>query len=324
MKLVNTTPYPADVFRMSIGDDRIAASVLARVTYDFSSGALVPSPEQPWIVSPVPWEAPDGAGAMDTDDVFYKGGVDVFVFGRAVAARGEPVKRMDVTVSIGSFIRKVVVFGDRVWRRQSGGGLAPSDPEPFTEMPLTLAFAFGGKDTYDGLEVAWPDNPHGKGFCVGPEEDSAVDRPLPNIEDPDHLIQHWSDHPDPAGVALCPRFMSARMRNGLILDDRGRISAIRPTFYNAAFPPMIAERVKPGDAIRITGVSAEGPLELVVPRHDLFVRARFGPEAREVPLAIDQVGIEVDKKRAFIAYRYPFRYVIVPLQRRSLELFQKA
>ena len=42
---------------------------------------------------------------------------------------------------------------------------------PFTEMPLTLEHAYGGKDEWDGLAVGYPANDRGKGFFV--TEDNA-------------------------------------------------------------------------------------------------------------------------------------------------------
>ena len=34
-------------------------------------------------------------------------------------------------------------------------------------------------------------------------------------------------------------------------------------------------------------------------------------------LAVDQIGIEPDENRVFLAWRYPFRYKLIPLQKRA-------
>jgi len=316
MKLVNHTSFPAGIFRTVIDDDRIAASVLARITFDVNGGVLTPSGDQSWIVSGPPWDSP--YGPMDSDEVFYKGGVDLFLFGHARAPRGRAVPRMEVKITIGDWSRSIVVTGDRVWQR-SGAGLTPSAPKPFLEMPLTPAHAFGGKDEWDGLSVPYPDNEQGKGYYL--EEEHAEGRPLPNLEEPDALITAWADHPEPAGVGACPLTSGARLRNGLGLDDEGRITEMRPTLYNAAFPRMILKSARPGDSVRVDGVLGEGPLTFVIPDAAPRVRLTFGDEIIERPLAIDQIGIEADRLRVFLAYRYPFRYIIHPLQRRRYELF---
>lgn len=316
MKLVNHTSFPAGIFRTVIDDDRIAASVLARITFDVNGGVLTPSGDQSWIVSGPPWDSP--YGPMDSDEVFHKGGVDLFLFGHARAPFGRKVPQMDVTISIKEWSRSIRVFGDRVWQR-SGGQLRPSAPIPFLEIPLTLAHAFGGKDEWDGLISAYPDNEQGKGYYL--EEDHAEGHPLPNIEEPTALIKAWGDHTEPVGLGACPITSSLRLRNGLELDELGRITELRPTLFNAAFPSMILNSVQPGDSVRINGVLSQGTMTFQIPDATPHVRLTFDDEIIERPMAIDQIGIEADRDRVFIAYRYPFRYIIHALQRRRCELF---
>jgi hypothetical protein len=319
MELLNHTRYPAGIARMVIGqDDRIAASVLVRVTYDVRGAALVAGEAQPWIFSQTPWEGP--RGAMDSDLVFYKGGVDVFLFGNAVAPARSRTSEMAVVVRVGeNFERRVRVFGPRVWQRRAVG-LTATSPRPFSTVPLTLSQAFGGKDTWDGLEIPWPENPDGQGFYQS--EDTAVDRPLPCIEEPEHLITRWDDRPPSAGLGPLPVGSSLRSKQGLVLGPDGQ-PKITARLFNAAFAPMIAAEAKPGDAVTVSGVSAEGLLGFTLPPCPFFVRLRFGSEVHELPLTIDQIGILADEQRAFIAYRCPFRYIVHALQERACELFER-
>jgi hypothetical protein len=316
MDLQNQTPFPAGLFRTRLTDGRIAAAVLARITYRIENGLLVADREQPWLVSPAPWAS--AYGPMDGDDVFYKGGVDLFVFGQARSAGGRPAPTIEVVIEVGCFRRRLIVFGNRVWQKK-WHELVPSAPEPIQTLSLALANAFGGKSTWDGLDVPFTANPVGKGFYL--EDAQAVGRPLPNIEDPDHLIKHWNDRPDPAGVTPCPPDNAMHLQNGLEFTNQGYLQKLRPTFFNAAFPRMIAPRVEFGTRVKLEGVLASGPLQFTLPQTGPSVRLHIGNEVIERPLAIDQVGIEVDKGRAFLAYRYPFRYVIYPLQERWCELF---
>jgi uncharacterized protein YjbI with pentapeptide repeats len=86
-------------------------------------------------------------------------------------------------VTIGAVDKTLYVAGDRAWK----DGVA-SDPVPFAEMPLTYERAFGGP--------GYAMNPTGKGAApVG----SAEIHPLPNIEDPAHLVRSPDDRPRPAG-----------------------------------------------------------------------------------------------------------------------------
>lgn len=318
MELENRTRYPAGLARMAYGGDRVAASVLVRVTYDLKNGRLTPSEEQPWIVSNQPWSSP--RGWMPGDLVFYKGGVDLFLFGHATPEDGKPAKQMEVVVTLGStFRRRAHVSGARVWHRRLGQ-LVPTPPQPFASLPLTLHYAYGGADTWDGLAIPWPDNPEGIGFYL--EEKNAVDRPLPCIEEPEQLIQKWDDRPPAAGFCALPATSSMRARHGLTEGPPPSLKRV-PRMFNAAFPPMIAPHAHPGDPFTVTGVSRNGPLHFTLPAPQLLVRLAFGGEVHEEAPAIDEVGVDVDKQTAFIAYRYPFRYVVHEMQARSCELLER-
>jgi hypothetical protein len=316
MDLENHTEYPAAIFRSVVDDQRVAAAVVARVTFDITPDGARPSAEQPWIVSAAPWE--NEYGQMTADEVFIRGGTDVFLFGQAWAS-GRGVAEMEVVIEVGTkFRRCIAVVGHRSWVRR-GKGLVPTAPRPFESIPLTLANAFGGKDRWDGLDVPYPDNAEGKGFVL--EERTAEGVPLPNIEDPDHRIVRWNDRPAPIGLGMCPITCGLRLRNGIVLNDKSQIEELKPVFFNSAFPRMIADNaVVPGDVVRVTGVQPTGPHTFRIPELRLMTRLRFGNEVIERPLAIDQIGVESERSRFFVTYRYPFRYVLYPLQKRSCEL----
>jgi hypothetical protein len=316
MELDNRTPYPAGLFRTIITDTRFAAAALARVTYDIVEACLVPSKDQPWIISFPPRETE--YGTMNSDECFYRGGVDLFLFGHACAPGGRPVNQMNVVIEVGEgFRRSVMITGDRVWQKV-GEKIVPSEPKPFLSIPLTLENAFGGKQEWDGLDMMYVDNPLGKGYYL--EESNAIGQPLPNIEEPNQLITSWEDKPEPAGLGMCPTGCSLRMLNGMKSSEDGSVELL-PTFFNSAFPAMIIEKVNPGDHIRVSGVSPDRSFEFTVPDTQLYVRLQFDSQVTDRRLWIDQIGVESDRNRIFITYRYPFRYYFYPLQRRSCELF---
>jgi hypothetical protein len=318
MNLDNHTPFPAMIFRAGIDAERLCAAVFARVTYDLVGHELVVASEQSWPVSPPPWES--DYGPMDSDEVFYRGGVDLFVFASARPPRGTPATRVDILVEISSgFRRHLVVWGERYWIRQ-GQDLVPSGPVPFQEIPLTLENAYGGEDEWDELPIPYPDNPVGKGYYIDAE--SAEGKPLPNIEDPATLIRRWDDRPEPVGVGATTMAFGPRARRGAEFDDdTGVLKRIKPEFFNSAFPDLVVPEVLPGQAVRISGVHPDGPIGFVLPRPGLSTRLRFGEEVVDQELRIDQIGVEVDRGRVFISYRYPFRYRLIPLQERACELF---
>jgi hypothetical protein len=315
LDLINHTPFPAMLTRFGASEDVMGASLVVRVTYHLLATGLVRSEEQTWIVSPKPWDCE--YGPMEADTAFYKGGTDIFLFGSARAPKRRPVTRLNVVIEVGKFRREIVVFGERAWLPRVDS-LVASAPQPFIELPLTMANAYGGRAEWDGLQVPYTDNPEGKGFFI--EQEQAVGKRLPNIEDPRALISRWDQRPAPVGVGICPLAYSRRIDAGTAFAKDGTLTKVHPRLFNAAFPEMVAEAVKPSDQVRLTGVSHEGPVIFALPHIPAMFTLSLDSHVIARSPTIDQIGIELDKKRVFITYRYPFRYILYQRQQRKAEL----
>lgn len=341
MDLNNHTRFPALLSRFVASNDVMGASLVVRITYDLvqnghpggeagrgqssgrggdepASARLVPSVEQTWPVSPKPWACE--YGPMEPDNAFYKDGTDLFVFGAAWAPEGRRVATMNVVFEVGAFRRDISVFGDRSWIKR-GDDLVIGAPQPFLTMPLALEGAFGGSAKWDGLDVAFPDNPNGKGFFL--ELSQAIGKPLPNIEDPQRLIRRWDDRPAPVGVGVCLPAFSSRLSRGMEYTPAGALKKIRPRLFNSAYPEMIVEGAKAGDRVRLTGVRPDRPLTFDLPDAPVALRMRFDEVSHDRVPTYDQIGVEVEKQRVFITYRHAFRYVLYRRQQRRAELLMR-
>ncbi len=129
---------------------------------------------------------------------------EVVVSGKSFAPGGEAVPAHEVSLKVGSVNKTLNVFGDRHWRKVGGTVNLISDPRPFTEMEITYQNAFGG----EGFEK----NPAGKGFVPVKDENGETVHPLPNIEDPKHLVGSPGDRPEPAGLSVLDPMWPQRMR----------------------------------------------------------------------------------------------------------------
>ncbi len=112
---------------------------------------------------------------------------EFLVAGACFAPGGRPAETVEVEVRVGPLVKRLLVFGDRVWLKSSdhfdhlvGNSWVMSDPEPFSEKPLTWDRAFGGPE--------FPQNPLGKGFIDPNQQPEAGVSPLPNLEDPEQLM----------------------------------------------------------------------------------------------------------------------------------------
>ncbi|WP_438000900.1 DUF2169 domain-containing protein [Sorangium sp. So ce185] len=109
---------------------------------------------------------------------------ELLISGRAYP-RERPAQACAVRARLGAVDKALYVIGDRTFRRG-----VPTEPEPFTEMPIVWERAFGGP--------GFAPNPVGKGLQRIETEAGEI-HPLPNIELPRHLITSPSDRPAPAG-----------------------------------------------------------------------------------------------------------------------------
>ncbi|RJR31771.1 MAG: DUF2169 domain-containing protein [Desulfobacteraceae bacterium] len=116
---------------------------------------------------------------------------EVLVTGKCFAPRGTVRPASEVRIRIGDLEKRLVLFGNRYWKG-AGAARTITVPEPFAEMAVSWGNGFGGQ----GYEK----NPVGKGIqpVLLPDGRSLV--PLPNIEDPVHLIGSPEDRPNPAGL----------------------------------------------------------------------------------------------------------------------------
>ncbi len=116
---------------------------------------------------------------------------DLLVLGNAYANPAEygqsQAVRIAVEIPERRWRKELAVFGDRVWLPGITGA-APSEPRPFTSIPVDYAHAFGGQG------FAW--NPVGMG--TGPGDRGKM---LPNIEFVDRPITSPSSVPGPASFA---------------------------------------------------------------------------------------------------------------------------
>ncbi|MFW6372957.1 MAG: DUF2169 family type VI secretion system accessory protein, partial [Thermodesulfobacteriota bacterium] len=155
---------------------------------------------------------------------------EALVHGSFFAPEGKPVLSGTVSFSLDTIHKELSVFGDRFWTRTLGTAVSVRGPEPFTEMPVGYANAFGG----DGYKI----NPVGKGFGEIQNENGRL-FPLPNIEYPDQLILSPRDRPAPASLSRVDmmwkqRFSKAGTYDKKYIDERmpGLPDDIDWSFFN--------------------------------------------------------------------------------------------
>ena len=255
------------------------------------------------------WTAiPPQLGEIPLDQGFPKPNGEMVITGSCFASKGQRVAASEVPVRIGNLQKRLLVFGNRHWRT---GGI-PSDPEPFSEMPITWANGFGGKE--------FEQNPLGKGIDPLNMPDGDIRTLLPNIEDPDHLIGSPKDRPRPAGFAPLDMMWPQRFKKCGTYDDRWLKERwpwfpddLDPEFFNVAPADQFIVGFFRGDEeIEIRNMHPDFPhinsrLPGQRPRCFVTKKKELKPEAEsefvEVPLHIDTVWLFPSILRGLVMFR---------------------
>lgn len=165
---------------------------------------------------------------------------EFLVAGSAYVPGGGAKPGCSVRVRLGGLEKTLHVYGERFWR-----GSFPSDPVPFTSMPVDWSRAYGGK----GFEP----NPLGKGFAPVVVNDVAVHW-LPNILYPSERIVSPEKRCEPASFGSLDFSWPQRFSKAGTHDDRwlkeefpGFARDIDWTIFNTASPDQWFEKQLSGD-----------------------------------------------------------------------------
>lgn len=340
MEFVNTTPFTAALYRgqLSLPDDRALP--------DWQPGTPLPEeaftqpvddevmqtvlvlacryPITPWRALGDPSEIaqrttlePDGPadpayGLLLEPGPFPRAGTDLIVLGDAISPA--PVTESWVRIRVGPYDLRLRVFGDRVWDRRLGK-LVPSPPEPFTRMPLTWARAFGGTAKGDYGPIPFAANPLGRGYCL--KEAEAEASPLPNIEDPEHPVERWSDQPEPVGCGPYPSNWWLRLSRHVDINPAAESVHLRPEIgiFDRAYPRLSGQRIDGGELV-LEGVHAGGPIVLPIPRCPAVAEIQIGDRGGTRELTLDEIVVDLHRSCVDFLWRKGFTYRFRPHETR--------
>ena len=240
-------------------------------------------------------------GEIPLDLLLPKARGEILVTGKGYT-RGGPQPACSVRVQLGSVDKTLWVVGNRRWKH----GVA-TDPEPFTEMPVSWQNAFGG--------AGFADNPVGKGLgtVMGA---SGETHPLPNIEHPKHLVRSPKDRPVPVGfgaydVSWPQRASKLGTYDSAWLKERypGFAADFDVAYFNAAPEDQRIEGFFQGDeAFTVESMHpSQGKIVSRLPglRPRVFVNQRGNEDGalREVSMRLDTVHLFPHEERGLLLFR---------------------
>lgn len=345
MELTNRTPVPAKLFLTELvaGEPRLGA-VVAKATFRLEADGPVLEREEPVPLFDTDEETELGLLPRDDLPTAEEESFQVILLGTVRPAGGKPVQRQAVGLSVGHVQHTLWVLGDRRWEGLDGpeAERTISDPQPFVEMPLTWARAFGGStdvlvDVDSPVRVSDPRNPDGRGHDPGraavelgrslgsPEGYPRwiQERPLPNLEDPGAAVSGWSDAPDPYCWATVPLTSALHARRVVHipadLEEGGR-PAIDPASTHRAHPHWVIALPEENAWVRLHGVDPGGELAFRLPTVRVLADYVVGERSGARELRPRMLVLLPDQRRAYLVYRHQFTYPFREGDERSMRL----
>lgn len=326
----NRTPFAAERGWVRDRNGAEIWLVAVKCTFDIKpDGSTRVSEEQPPVLRVPEYYGEPGKSSImyEADLIQTKKTTDILVVGHAYAPPGQAVAKLDVGVRVGPVKKILQVFGERQW-----GVLGPTDPEPFTKMPLVYERAFGGvdiKSAHPERDWEWR-NPVGIGFAVKKHHLDGIT--VPNIEHPKHLIRSWDDRPAPAGFGAIGSHWQPRASFAGTYDDKWmktRQPLLPDDFDERFFQCAPVDQQAPqflmgGEPVALLNLSPTGSLHFALPKLYLGFETRFYDGSREIHKTrkLHTVILEPDIPRVSLVWHsaLPCHFKVQKLERTIVTL----
>lgn len=274
MQIQNSTPFLVNATPQFIRSDATILTVMVKGTFVLNDQGLPIQPaseQRPILWGDELYEGASGCVRQEAELLPFKPKSDVLVIGDAMAPGGKPVEALPVSVRVGTVSKELIVFGNRVWKKDSGMPPKMTTPEPFTLMEVSYQTAFGGFDLDSGTVCL--DNPVGTGIIDEKAKVLAEDVALPNVEDPQALIQSWQDRPTPASFGVVGRGWPTRLGLMGTYDEQWQEERapdppedFNSAFYNCACPELQSDSYFQGnELVEVANMSPTGAIACQLP-----------------------------------------------------------
>jgi hypothetical protein len=312
LQLSNKTPFAPAICLFPDKDGVDTLYIVVRATFEIGDELRIAEEQLPPQAQDEFWGDSTSSSIKQVSDFHIgKPGTDIGLLGHAWAPDGEAVTDMYVYLLVGERQKALRVFGNRYWKN---GQI--TRPEPFQAMPLVYERAFGGMHEVtreDGTSAVLLEerNPVGLGFRGERTDQELEGLPLPNIEDPEHLIQAPNDTPPPAGFGfIAPTWLPRREYAGTYDDKWQKTRSpylpddFDPRFFNCAHSDLTLDRyLEGGESVKIRNASAAGELDFYIPKCTFSNRVSIAKRSEHPPLNLETVLIEPDDNRLSLTWR---------------------
>ena len=293
LQLANTTGFTARLLVLPDRQGRDAALVVVKGAFSLRDGQRLN--EHPPVVEADVWAGKPGASPLReaSDIALEKPATDVVFCGSAYAPGGSAQATVEVSFSVGSMRKSLVVHGARTWKKTWPGnwlGERPSAAAAYTVQPLQWA---------------------------------ADDSVPPVVEDPQRPTGRRTAKRAPWGCGPVPATWESRRVHAGTYDAAWQRD--RAPFLPADFDPrffqiaptdqQVPGYLRGGEAIELVNCTPDGLRRAVVPTAAVRCQAFFGASAQNLPLRLDTLVLRPDSEQIDLTWRG-----LLPLGRKILTL----
>lgn len=316
LQILNKTPFEAALALNTDQDGTEKVTVAIKGTFKVTprhSNVRLADKQLPVLYTDEYYGEPGKSSIKyPADLVLEKLNTDIGLIGIAHSPAGKPVKRLLVSLKVGTLKKTIMLMGDRQWQKSAFlPGFHMTDPTLFKEMPLIYERAFGGVDQTHRNEKkhGWDKkNPIGTGFRLN--KNTVENHRLPNLEDPDHLISNWKDKPPVACYGFIDGSWEQRLQFAGTYNDEWVENQfpLLPMdfdvrFFNAAPPYLIAKGfLKGGEPVQMVNLSQKGILEFNLPKLEISLMFRLGETRNHQKADLWTVVFEPEDDRFYMVW----------------------
>lgn len=282
--------------------------IIVKASFTVGKDLTLADEQTPPMDADVYWTEPGRSSLKYASDLHTgKSATDIVMIGHACAPEKKEATQLDVSLTVGQVHKTVRVFGDRQW--QDG---KITRPAPFRALPLVYEKAFGGMHIANGEVVGLePRNPVGRGFAGARKAAEMNGVPLPNLEDPAHLIREPNDQPAPACFGFSAPNWQPRAGFAGTFDDVWKKSRapylpadFDKRFFNMAHPDLIYPGVLlGGEPVTITHMHPEGTLKFDIPRVNLVARVHIAERIEQPDFHMETLILEPNQFKFSMVWR---------------------
>lgn len=266
----------------------------------------LPAADQPSVEHVPTYNGADGLSSLryEADLLARKRGTDVVLNGEAWAPRGRAASQVEVGLRVGERIKRLLVYGDRVYERAGLGGLAVAAPQAFHRQRIIYERAYGGHDLGEpepSRQAFHAANPVGCGLV------KAVGAPVPCVE---YAEPGGGSRPVPGFGAVAsywaPRIHFAGTYDQAWMTERRPLlpADFDPRYFHfAPEDQQFAAPLRGGEVVELWNLTPDSYYSFVLPKHYFGFTTFHGGEGVEHRAELETVYIEPSDARVTMLWK---------------------